>query len=117
MAEGDLKRAQSELETATKIIRTLENEVKVNKQTFQKVEAEIKDLKEKLKGNISLIKAKYIIWREIISEMKSNWNFLNIVAKEKSLISEHEKEILSDKQTSIKRENWARKFLNFINSK
>ena len=49
--------------------------------------------------------------------MKSNWNFLNIVAKEKSLISEYEEEILSDKQTAIKRANWASKFINFINSK
>ena len=49
--------------------------------------------------------------------MKSNWNSLNIVAKEKGLILEHEEEILSEKQTAMKRENWARKFINFIDSK
>ena len=94
---------------ATKIMRALEDKANENKQKLQKAEDEIKDLKERLNGNISLIKAKDIIWGEIISEMKSNWNSLNIVAKEKSLISEHEEEILSKKQTTIKRENWARK--------
>jgi len=70
-----------------------------------------------LKGNLSLIQAKDIIWADIISEMKSNWNFLMIVAKEKSFILECEEEIISDKKKAINRANWAKKFINFINSK
>ena len=84
---------------------------------FQNAEAEIKNLKETLKGNLSLIQVKYIIWTDIISEMKSNWCFLMIIANEKSLILECEEPIMSDKKKGINRFIWARRFIDFINSK
>ena len=117
MAERDCKQAQSELETVTKMMQGWEEKAHENKQKLQKAEDEIKELKEKLKGNISLIKAKDIIWNEIILEMQSKWDSMNIIAREKNIVSEHEKELLSEKQASIKRANWARKFINFINAK
>ena len=49
--------------------------------------------------------------------MKSNWCFLMIIAKEKSLILECEEPIMSDKQKGINRAIWARRFIDFINSK
>ena len=73
-----------------------------NEQKLQKAKDEIKELKEKLKGNISLIKAKDIIWNEIISEMQSKWDSMNIIARDKNIVSEHEKELLLEKQATIK---------------
>ena len=70
-----------------------------------------------MKGNISLIKSKDLIWNEIISEMQAKWDSINVIAKEKNIVADHEKELLSDKQAAIKRSNWAKKFMNFINAK
>ena len=67
MAERDFKQAQSELATNTKMMQGWEEKAHENKKKLQKADDEIKELKEKLKGNISLIKAKDIIWNEIIS--------------------------------------------------
>jgi len=44
---------------------------------------EIKVLKSKLKGNMALIEGKQIIWEEIISEMKKQWEHLKLVTKQK----------------------------------
>lgn len=85
MAERDRKRAQTDLETTTKLIKVIEDEADKYKLDFQNAEAEIKNLKERLKGNLSLIQEKDIIWTDIISEIKSNWCFLMIVEKEKNL--------------------------------
>ena len=81
MVERDRKRAQADLETATKIIKATEEEVSKYKMDCQTADAEIKSLKEKLKGNISLIQAKDIIWNDIIVEMKTIWDILTVVAK------------------------------------
>ena len=105
MAERDCKQAQSELATVIKIMQGWEGKAQESEQKLQKAEDEIKELKEKLKGNISLIKAKDIIWNEIISEMQSKWDSMNIIAREKNIVSEHEKELLSDKQAAIDRKS------------
>ena len=90
MAERDWKKAQADLEIATKIIQATEGEVNKWKMDYQNFDAQIKNLKEKLKGNISLIQAKDIIWNDIIAEMKTIWDFLTVVAEEKSIIKEFE---------------------------
>ena len=76
MVERDRKRAQADLETTTKILKATEGEVNKYKIDYQTAEAEIKNLKEKFKGNISLIQAKDIIWNDIIEGMKTIWDFL-----------------------------------------
>ena len=117
MAERDQKKAQAYLEIATKIIQAAENEASKYKMDSQNANAKIKSLKEKLKGSISLIQEKDIIWNDIISEMKSIWSCLKIVVEEKSLIRECEEPIMTDKQKAINRVIWARRFIEFINSK
>ena len=69
MVERDCKQAQSELATVIKMMQGWEGKANENEQKLQKAEDEIKELREKLNGNISLIKAKDLIWNEIISEM------------------------------------------------
>ena len=79
MAEKDLKRAQNDLETVTKIMQAKDGEINKYMTDCQTTDVEIKSLKEKLKGNISLIQAKDIIWNEIIEEMNAAQGSLTIV--------------------------------------
>ena len=58
MAERDCKQAQSELNTALRLMQGWEGKANENEENLHKAEEEIKELKDKLKGNISLIKAK-----------------------------------------------------------
>ena len=90
MEDRDRKKAQADLETAKKIIQVKEGKVSKYRIDFQTADVEIKNLKEKLKGNISLIQAKDIIQNDIIVEMKAIWGFLTIVAKEKCIIRDFE---------------------------
>ena len=83
----------------------------------QMVDAEIKSLKEKLKGNITLIQAKDIIWNEIIEEMKAAWGSLTIVSEEKSIVKDFEEQVMADKHKTINRDIWAKRFIDFIDSK
>ena len=82
MAERDCKQAQSELATVLRLMQGWEGKANENEQKLQKAEEEIKELKEKLKGNISLIKAKDLIWNEIISEMKARLHKCNCQREE-----------------------------------
>ena len=73
------------METATKFIKATEGEVNKYKMECQTANVETKNLKEILKGNISLIQAKDIIWNDIIEEMKTIWDFLIVIAEENAL--------------------------------
>ena len=61
MANKYLKKAQNDLETVTKIMQAKDGEIDKYRTDCQTANAEIKSLKEKLKGNINLIQAKDII--------------------------------------------------------
>ena len=79
MAEVDLKKTQCDLDTTMKIIHAKDGGVNKYKSDFQTTYEEIKSFKEKLKGNMSLIQAKDIVWNEIIEVMKTIWESLIIV--------------------------------------
>ena len=83
----------------------------------QTINAEIKSLKEKFKGNITLLQAKDITWNEIIGEMKAARGSLTIVSEEKSIIRDFEEKVMADKQKTINRAIWAKNFIDFIDSK
>ena len=70
-----------------------------------------------MKGNIFLIQAKDIIWNDIIVEMKENWGFLTVIVEERSIIRDFEEQAMDDKQKTINKAIWARKFIDFIDSK
>ena len=44
---------------------------------------EVKELKEKLKGNMSLIQAREIIWNDIIQQVKAIWDHMIFKEKDK----------------------------------
>ena len=80
MVENDLRKAHNDPETVTKIMQAKDGEIDKYRKYCQTTNAETKSLKERLKGNITLIEAKDIIWNEIIGEMKAAWEYLTIVS-------------------------------------
>ena len=94
-----------------------EGEVNKYKSDFQTTYDEIKNLKEKLKGNMSLIQAKDIVWNEIIEVMKTVWESLIILSEEKRIITNLQELILANKQKFLNRALWAKRFIDFVNSK
>ncbi|MCY6524840.1 hypothetical protein, partial [Actinobacillus pleuropneumoniae] len=69
MVEHDVRKAQRELETTCKLLNLSEEEARREKDNAKKyredllrAEDEIKRLKEKMKGNMSLIQAREILW-------------------------------------------------------
>ena len=68
---------------------------------YQTTDAEIKNLKEKLKGNVALIRAKDVIQNDIIAEMKTIYHFLTVAADKKSIIKEFEEQVMVDKNKTL----------------
>ena len=64
---------------------------------FQATQQEIKELKEKVKGNMSLIQAREIIWNDIINTMNNVCEFMSIVAEEKAIVRNLESIITTNK--------------------
>lgn len=66
-----------------------------------RVEDEIKRLKEKMKGNISSIQAREILWDEIIEFIKGIWEFLVIISEEKKIVRDMEEVTIKNKQKDL----------------
>ena len=49
--------------------------------------------------------------------MKTIWDFMTVVAEEKSIIKAFEEKFMADKHNTINRAIWARNFINFVYSK
>ena len=88
MAEHDVKKAQRELETTCKLLNLSEEETirerdnaKKYKEDLLRAEDEIKRLKEKMKGNMSLIQSREILWNEVIEVVRGIWEFLVIISE------------------------------------
>lgn len=61
---------------------------------------EIKELKEKLKGNMSLIQERDIIWNDIIEQVKVIWDYMWIMVEDKTIVRDLEVIISSNKDKS-----------------
>jgi len=77
MAKYDVKKAQREIETTCKLLNLSEEKARREKYNVKKCmedllrdEDEIKRLKEKMKGSVSLIQAREILWDEVIEVIK-----------------------------------------------
>lgn len=81
------------METACKLLNLSVEEARREKENAKKyredllrAEDEIKRLREKMKGNMSLIQSKEILWDEIIEIIKGIWEFLVIISEEKTIV-------------------------------
>ena len=117
MAKIDLKKTQSDLDTTMKIMHAKEWEVNKYKSDCQIAYEEIKGPNENLKGNMSLIQAKDIVWNEIIEVMKTIWESLIIVSEEKSIIRDLQELVLADNHKLLNRALWEKRLIDFVNFK
>ena len=66
---------------------------------------------------MSLIQAREIIWNDIIEVVKNVWVLLIIVGEEKSIVRDLEEVIVTHKQKSQNMALYARRLIDFIDSK
>jgi len=81
-----MKKIQRDYESALKIIKATKRDLAMSKENdekyrndFQVASQEIKEVKEKVKGNMSLIQAREILWNDIIHTVRNIWESLSIV--------------------------------------
>ena len=84
--ENEMKKIQRDYESALKIIKATKRDLAMSKENdekyrndFQVASQEIKEVKEKVKGNMSLIQAREILWNDIIHTVRNIWESLSIV--------------------------------------
>ena len=98
-----------------KQLESTEESVEQINNKYQVAQDEIKALKKRIKGNMSLIEARRIIWDDIISEIKSIWEHMNLVSKEKVVFKGVEFFILSPKNEDAKNAKTVEKFTRYLN--
>lgn len=84
---------------------------------YQSTYDEIKELKEKLKGNMSLIHAREIIWNDIVQWVKEIWNHMLVMEEKKIVVRDLEIAIASNKYKSKKSAQLAKRRIGFLNDK
>ena len=67
---------------------------------YQETCDEVKELKEKVKWNESLIKTREIIWNGIFQQIWAVWEHMNVIAEEKVMIKAFESIIYTNKNHS-----------------
>lgn len=82
---------------------------------YQITSHEIKELKEKVKGNMSLLEVREIIWNDIINKVKNVWEFMSIVEEEKSIVRDLESIITTSKQNVLQHAKFSKNMYDFIN--
>jgi len=104
-SEDEIKKMQRNLDGTKQILKITGRELAMAKDTTSKYQNdyqttchEIKELKEKVKGNMSLIQAKEIIWNNIIHTVQNIREFMSIVAEEKTIFRDLEGIIAASKQ-------------------
>lgn len=124
MVEHDVKKAQRELETTCKLLNLSEeeairekNNAKKYREDLLRAEDEIKRIKEKINGNMSLIRAREILWDEVIEVIRGIWEFIVIISQEKTLVRDMEDVVIKNKQKYLDRSKFAKIMIDFINSK
>lgn len=105
------------LETEDKLLKATQASVDQINNKYQMSQDEIKALKNRFKGNMSLIEARKLIWDIVIFEIKKIWENLRLVAKQKVAVKTTEFSILSAKEENAKNANNVEKFIKLINEK
>jgi len=122
LSENELKKVQSDMENTKhtltqkeKQLETARGNVEQISNNSKKANEEITVLKNKLKGNMSLIQGRQLIWDEIISEVKNIWEHMTLVAEQKIAIKDLQFSILSTKEEEGKNVETAEKFIKYLN--
>ena len=80
--ENEMKKIQRNFEDSQKILKITEKELAMARETttkykndFQVASSQIKELKERVKGNMYPIQAMEIMWNDIIHTVRNIWEF------------------------------------------
>ena len=84
---------------------------------LQEAKQQISELKGKLKGNMSLMQAKKLMWDEIIEEIENDWEFITMMHEQKVAVKDFEYSIISTKEDGVKNSQVAQKFIMFVNER
>jgi len=119
-----MKKIQSDLDAARAQLAKKDKELQVSvikaetvTKDLQVATQEIKYLKAKLKGNMSLIKARQLVWDEIIQEMNNSWKHITVILEKKFIYADSESSIINSKERSINNSQYALKFIHFLSEK
>jgi len=77
----------------------------------------MKELKSRLKDNISLIEAKKVIWEDIIQQESSKWELFQVVVEERSIVAAIIEALASGKKEIQIEAKMVRKIVKFLNEK
>ena len=68
------------------MVAALQKEVEEAKQEKLQQEKSIKDLTNRMKGNFTLLKARRLIWTNIIAEVRKHWAFLTLIEEKRAAV-------------------------------
>lgn len=78
---------------------------------------DIKEFKKKLKGNISLIEARQIVWDDIIQEVYSIWDYIHIISQQNIIMNGSKLRIDACKKNVQKEAMEAKNMIKYLNGK
>jgi len=78
---------------------------------------EIKELKEKITGNMSLIRARKIIWNDIIQKIKVLWDHMVVIVEEKEMIRASKAIIYTNKTQPQESSQLEKRIIDYLNAK
>ena len=81
-----LEEEKTTLEEEEEMISSLQKETDTAHIESKDLLKSVKDLKAQLKGNMSLVEAKTMIWSEIIKEVKDHGKYITLVNDKKNAI-------------------------------
>ena len=94
------------LATNQKVVMTLEAEVEKLQREKQVQEKTIKYLTKRMKGNITLLEARCLIWTDIMAEIRKHWKYLTMVYDKKLLVTCLEHSCKKGEQKEKQRSQW-----------
>ena len=92
----------------------MQKEIEEGKQEKEKHEKTIRELTIRMKGNITLLDARRLIWAEIITEVKKRWVFLNVVKEMKLSMCLLRRNLHEGNTDASNRVQSARRYISFL---
>jgi len=109
--QNDLDVAKKILTQKEKKLETKEKNSKIIGKNLHGANQDITELKEHLKGNMSLLQAKKLVWDEIIEEMKNHLEYITLTNEHRIFIKDYEGFILLAKEEGENNSKIAKRFI------
>lgn len=124
ISKDEMKKMQKNMDDTKELFKFKERQFTVEKDSASKYQKhdqatyhENKDLREKIKGNMSFIQAREIIWNDIIQKVKAILDYILIIAEDKVIVIDLESIIDARKEKCQRSAQLENKMINFLNFK